>query len=278
MIVKRKIKVVQGNGTTNLLIQPTRGARVHGFLLGCTYSGGTNTAAALATALTNVVAKRGNVRKWELTGTQLNDFLLLHGQGFTGLPNTKTMVQIPFAPRWMFDSVASALAWNPADGQGDISVEITSSTALTVVAYELIDFDLNAPSAGMLTLEVINPSVGGVQSVIEQPVIRAVGDAVQISVYPDSGASNEITPCGFMYGRDNQYAHENLTSTENDEELESYGKTPAASGRTANIYDLLFVTKSDLTQAIPLRGGCKLDIQAGSSMSGTSKVLIARIE
>jgi hypothetical protein len=252
-IFTRLIKGITGNGTGSIIITPTRGKRLHGLQTQLTYAGGTNTLAALMTALTEIRVKVGTVSKWRLTGTQLRDFVLLRGTtyDFNGLPNTGAQVTIPLAPEWFIDNVSDALAWNPALLGGDITIEIDSSASLTVVAYERVSDDLNAPSAGIITLEVIKPVAGGT-SFYTDTEFEPRGRLLQASIYPDSGGSQEITPASLLVGPDNAFAHEALTSAQNDECLERFTLTPAASGRTANIYDMVFVKADALSRAVDL--------------------------
>jgi hypothetical protein len=281
-IYRRKIKSISGNASTKIKITPTPGKRLFAVQAELTYAAGTNTLAALMTALTEIRVKVGTRVRWRLNGTQLRDFCLLHGTtyDFNGLPNTGAQVTIPLAPEWFMPDVQSFLAWNPATLGGDITIEIDSTATLTVTtAYEFVNDDLTAASIGILTLEVINPVAAGVAFYVEKEV-DPTGQLYLASFYPDSGGSNEITPCSLYLGRDDVFAHEQLTSAQNDETLERFGKTPAASGRTANVYDMLFVRDDGLGRAIDLGawGSAKFRPEAGSAMSGTMNILLARIE
>lgn len=280
-IYTRLIKAVTGNGTGSLKIDPTRGKRLHSLQAQLTYAGGTNTLAALMTALTEIRWMVGTKVRTRLNGTKLRDFMLLHGTtyDFNGLPNTGAQVTIPFAPEWFLDNVADSLAWNPAILGGDISVEIDSSASLTAVVYERISDDLDALSSGILTLEEIKPVAGGTAFFVEKEIdIR--GRLLSASIYPDTGATNEITPASLFLGGDDVYAHEALTSAQNDEELERYSLTPAASGRTANIYDIVPVKADALSRGWNLEawGKAKIKVEAGSAMSGTCSIILARLE
>lgn len=281
-IFTRKIKAISGNGSTKIKITPTPGKRLFGVQLNMTYAGGTNTLAALMTALTEIRVKVGTRVRWRVTGTQLRDFCLLRGTtyDFNGLPNTGAQVTIPLAPEWFLPNVQDLLAWNPIQLGGDITIEVDSSATLTITnAFERVNDNLQAPSAGIITLEAINPVAGGTAFFVEKE-IDPTGKLLSASIYPDSGASNEITPASLFVGRDDQYAHEGLTSAENDELLERFSLTPAASGRTANIYDMVFVKDDGLARAIDLDsyGVARLKVEAGSAMSGTCNILLARIE
>src|SRR5689334_4801302 len=104
----RKIKAPTGNGTTSLKITPTPGHRLHGILLDCINAVGTNTVAGWCTDCTEIRVKVGTRVRWRLNGTQLRDWLLLHGTTFdlTGTPNVNgTRVVLPLAPEWYLDNV-----------------------------------------------------------------------------------------------------------------------------------------------------------------------------
>ena len=281
-IYRRKIKSISGNASTKIKITPTPGKKLFGVQCELTYAGGTNTLAALMTALTEIRVKVGTRVRWRLNGTQLRDFCLLHGTtfDFNGLPNTGAQVTIPLSPEWFAPDVQTFLAWNPALLGGDITIEIDSTATLTVTsAYEFVNDDLTSPSLGIITLEVINPVAGGTAFFVEKE-LDPTGQLYLASIYPDSGGSNEITPASLYVGRDDAFAHETLTSAQNDETLERFTFTPAASGRSANVYDMVFVKDDGLGRAIDLGawGVAKLKIEAASAMSGTCAILLARIE
>jgi len=280
-IYTRLIKGVTNNGTGNPIITPTKGKRLHGLQLQLTYASGTNTLAALMTALTEIRVKVGSVPKWKLSGVQLRDFVMLHDStyDFNGLPNTGAQVTIPFAPEWYLDNVADSLAWNPALLGGDITVEIDSTASLTVVAYERVSNDLDAPSSGIITMEVIKPVAGGTAFYTDTEVDPR-GRLIQASIYPDSTNSNEITPASLVVGKDGQFAWEALTSAQNDESLERFGLTPSLTGRSANIYDMVFVKGDALSRAIDFDfwGRVRFKIEAAAAMAGTCNILLCRLE
>lgn len=283
-IYSRKIKSITGNGSGKIKITPTPGKRLYAVQFGYKYAGGTNTLAGAMTTLTELRVKVGSKVRWRLTGTQLRDFCLLRGTtfDFNGTPNDNNgcQVTVPLAPEWFLPNVQDALAWNPALLGGDITIEIDSTATVTITnAFERVNDDLTAPSAGILTLEVITPVAGGTAFYVEKE-IDITGSLVSASIYPDSGGSNEITPASLLVGPDDVFAHETLTSAENDEQLERASLTPAASGRTANVYDIVFVKDDGLGRALDLSawGSAKLKVEAGSAMSGTASITLARIE
>lgn len=278
-IYTRLIKGISGNGSGSIVIKASPDKRVFAFALQCTYAGGTNTLAALMTTLTEIRVKVGTGVKWRLNGTKLRDFVLLRGTtyDFNGLPNTGAQLTIPLAPEWFRAEVQDALAWNPRQLGGDISLEIDCSATLTVVPYEVVADNLDAPSAGIMTLEVVRPVAGGVSFFTNAEVERR-GLLLSASIYPDSGGSNEITPASLLLN--DVPAHEALTSAQNDEVLERKGLTPAASGRTANIYDIVAVKDDMLIRGYNLEAysTAKFKVEAGSAMSGTCDILLCRLE
>jgi hypothetical protein len=281
-IYTRRIKAIAGNGTTSVKITPSPGKRLHAMQVQMTYAGGTNTLAALMTALTEIRLKVGTKVRTRLAGTALRDFMLLHGTtyDFNGVPNTGAQVTMPFAFEWFLDNVADALAWNPALLGGDITVEIDCSAALTVDVLERISDDLNAPSAGIITLETIKPVAGGLAFFVDKE-IELTGRLLSASIYASTGAATtEISAASLFIGKDDAYAHEALTAVQNDEQLERASLTPAASGRNAYVYDMVFVKADMLSRGIDLaaHGAAKLKVECGGSMSGTCDIVLARLE
>lgn len=279
-IYERLIKTITGNGSQQLKIEPSKQMRLFAILLTITYAGGTNTLAALMTALKEIRYKVGTQVLCRFTGTALRDWLLLHGTqyDFNGLPNTGAQVTLPFAPEFFTDIINDALAWNPELLGGDITIEIDTTTNVTVTAFERVSEDLNARSAGVLTYEIIKPVAGGTLFYTGKE-LELRGRLLAASIYPDSTNSNEITPAGMLLEND-VFAHEDLTSAQNDESLERFGMTPSASGRSANIYDMVFVKNDMLARGIDLpgHGKCRLKIQAAAAMAGTCDILLVRLE
>ncbi|HYG23379.1 MAG TPA: hypothetical protein VEH04_11400 [Verrucomicrobiae bacterium] len=279
-IYTRKIKAIAGNGTTSLKIRPSEGKRVHGMQLQLIVTLGTDTLAALCAALTIRVLV-GTTEKWKLTGTKLRDFCLLRGTtyDFDGTPSTGCQITLPFAPEWFLDNVADALAWNPRRLGDAITVEVDCSAAMNATVFERISDDLDAPSAGILTLEVINPIAGGTNFVVDDE-IDVKGRLLQASIYPDSTNNREITPVSVFLGTDDVVAIDDVTSAQNDEALARFGMTPAPTGRTANIFDAVFVKSDALVRGIDIAswGRIKIKVGAAAAMSGTCDILLVRLE
>jgi len=163
---------------------------------------------------------------------------------------------------------------------GPITVELDSTASLTVIARESVSDDLNAPSAGVITLQVIRPPAGSTEFSVLEPVLSAHGKLMQASIYPDTTNANEITPASLQLGAAKVFAHEALTSAENDEQLERMSLTPAASGRSTNIYDIVSVKGDDLSRAWDLDawGAAIIKVGAGAAMAGVVPIVLARLE
>ncbi len=283
-----RVKQVIGNGTASHKIQFTPNKRVFGVQAELVFPSGTSydTMAECMTHITAIRPVVGSKNIWgdKITGTIYRDFNLLRGTAYDFNINTGTntvQLTIMFAPDWFFETVQDLLALNPKRLGAPITLEIdfTAGIAVTGTYWEFTDDNLDALSAGYLTLEVIKPKAAGTEFVVGQPELRAEGGLISASIYPDSGASNEITPVSFQVGANKAYIHENVSSVQNDEELERRGLTPAASGRTANIYDYVPVKGDYLDRAVDLGGYVQswLTIGAASAMSGTCNILLARL-
>lgn len=290
-IFRPKIKQVIGNGTSAHKLQFTPGKRVHGAQFGLQFPAGTSydTLAEDVPLITAIRLMAGTRNLWEgINGTKLRDFLLLFGTKFdfnmstTGSVNS-VLLTLPFAPEWFIESVQDTLALNPARLGAPLSLEIDfNAVAVTTTAWEFIDDNLNAPSNGYIDLRLLKTKAAGTEFVVGQPELKAEGQLLCASIYPDSGNSREIGGVGsgvsFQVGGDKRFVHENVNSEQNDEELERKGLTPAASGRSSNIYDFVPVKGDSLNRAVNLDGiQSWLTIGAASAMDGTCDIVVARL-
>ena len=287
-VYRNRVKQVVGNGTANHKIAFTPDKRVFGCQVDLVFPSGTSYD-TMAECMTNILAIRplvGSKNIWgdKLTGTLYRDANLLHGTTYDFNINTGTntvQLTLMFAPEWFIETVQDLLALNPKLLGAPISLELdfTSGIAVTSTVWEFISDDLDAPSVGFLAFEVIKPKAAGTEFVVAQPEFKSIGALLAASIYADSGASNEITPVSFQVGTNKRFAHENVSSAQNDEELERKGLTPAASGRTANIYDFVPVKGDSINRAIDLAaaGQSFFTIGAASAMSGTSTIVLARL-
>jgi hypothetical protein len=277
-VYQRKIKVITGNSTGAVKIEPTSNKRLHGVPLNIVFSA-LNTLSAQLAALTFRIKTGTKIRR-EVTGTELHDYCVLNGAGHAFSNSTTTLTaHIPFAEEWFLDNIGNGLAWNPAI-VGPISIEIVASSGtITVTAWEQVSDDLDAPSFGILTWEVIRPT--SATTMVFSKEIEPRGALVQATIYDDAG-TNAATQAALMVGPDNAYAFEDVTVAENNDRNERFGLLTGTAATTATrsdatIYDMVFVRGDSLANAIPLTGGAKMDIRAAAA-SGTRSILLVRLE
>jgi hypothetical protein len=293
-IYTRRIKAITGNGTGSVRITPTPGKRLHGVGINLTWASGVSTSGDTLieqlAAITEIRVLVGSNVKRRISATDLRDYMLLNGAtyDFDAVSTYVAQMYIPFAEDWFIASVADALAWNPVLLGGPISIELdvtalNTSYLPTVVAYERVSNDLDAPSAGIITWETLSVVAGGTSFFVESNVFKARGRLIQATIYPSSGAATTaITPVSLFVGKDDVLAHEGLAAGENDDLLGRAGLTPRNTSRItyAYNYDLVFVRGDALSHGIDLDsyGTCKLKVEAGGAMSGTCKIVVARLE
>jgi len=296
-IYTRRIKAITGNGTGSVKITPSPGKRLHGVGLSCAWASGVSTAGDTVleqtAAITEIRVLVGSRVRRRLSGQQLRDYLLLNGATYDFDATSTYVMQayIPFAEEWFTGAVPDLLAWNPALLGGPITIELdiavlNTSYYPTITAYERVSDDLGAPSAGIITWEVLNTVAGGTAFYVEGNVLKPIGRLIQATIYPSSGATTTaIEPVSLFVGNSDLLAHEALTAAENDDLLGRSGLTPRNTSRGnaaayAYMYDLVFVRGDALSQAIDLQswGTCRLKIEAGSAMTGTCKIVVARLE
>lgn len=305
-IYTRQIKAITGNGTPQVKITPSPGKRLHGLLLNLAWASGVSTSGdTIAEQLDAIRSLRVLVgstvrRRIETTtinsvvhsaGDLLRDYMILNGTTHdfevyvVNGGNYGAQIYIPFAEDWFVANVADALAWNPALLGGPITVEIdfaalNSSYYPTLTVFERVSDDLDAPSAGIITWDYLTPQASGTSFFVEKEQLKPKGRLVQLSIYPDTTSANEISAATLYVGGDDRLAWEGLTSAQNDDLLGRSGLTPAASGRSSNIYDMVFVRGDALSHALDLDrwGACKLKIEAASAMAGTCSLFVARLE
>lgn len=282
-VLTRKILALTGNGTNGVKIEFTPNKRVHKLTMRITFAATTltevDTLAEQLAALT-IKVKTGTKTRRELNGTQLRDYCLLNGtiHDFDAVSTYVAIITIPFAEDWFFASVADALAWNPAR-VGPISVELSLATAsggntMNIVAYESVSDDLDADSAGIITWEYL--TLNAATQLVFTKEVEPRGRLIQATIYPDTG-SNATTQAALMVGPDNAYAWQDVPVAENADYLGRAGLTPSASGRTASLYDMVFVRGDALAHSVSLLAGAKFDIRSGAA-SGANKIVLARLE
>jgi hypothetical protein len=276
-IQARVVKNVAASKT--VLIELPVGPRYHYVAIQHGYASGTNTIAAAATNVNEVrVKKDGRVQR-TVSGTQLRDMNILNGTAYdcTGLPNTAPGVAFPifFAEPWRQDEVdQDALAWPTSGWQTfQIEVDLAAAGTPTLVAWAVVDNFVPKTQPGLV--KWIRQSIAASGTKFDE-LIEKRDWLQQISLYPDSGGSNAPTQVDFR--RNGEILHE-LTSSANTALITNYGMTPAASGRTANIYDLVIDHDGLLGSAVSLDGArdATISVYAGGAMSGTTIALIQRL-
>lgn len=263
-----------------VLIDLPVGKRYHRLILEHGYSSGTNTAAAAATNITEVRVKANGRIQRRFSGTQLRDLNLLNGTqyDFQGVPNTAPGVAIPifFAEPWRIDARdRDALAW-PTFGWDTFQVEVDLGAASTptLVCSAIVD-NFQPQSASLLVKQFPQSfSAGGTS--VDIATIDRRDFLQQISFYPDSGGSNAATRVTMRLN--GEILHE-LTASANKSLLVNSEITPAASGRTSNVYDMVLDHDDLLGSAVSLNGARDLTftVEAGSAMSGTITAMVQRL-
>lgn len=285
MAEKRKIQLagissVAASGTALLEI-PLSWGRMHYLVLHHGYTAGTNTVAAAATNITEIrVIVNGTVIR-TVSGTQLRDMNILNGTAYdcTGVPNTAPGVSFPiyFAEPWRKDARdMDALAW-PSSPMNSFKVEIVLGAASTptIKAYAVVD-DVAIPGTPLYCKWIRQP-FNASSTEFDITTIDRRGFLQQISLYPDSGGSQTATET--QVKRNGIIIHEFVTAA-NTALLTNFGMTPAASGRTSGITDIVFDHDDLLGSSINLDGSRDLivKVKSASAMSGTITGIIQRLE
>jgi hypothetical protein len=281
-MVKRRIQlrnVSNVAASKTALIEIPCGPRYHYIVLEHGYSSGTNTIAAAATNISEVRVKLNGRIQRIYSGTQLRDLNLLYGTAFDcqGVPNTAPGVSFPlyFSEPWREDPKdRDALAWQTKGFQSfQVEIDLGAATSPTLVAHAAID-EFDAGTVGIVKHLRQSFAAAGTSFDISQLDRRDWYQ--QISLYPDSGGSN--APSKVTLRKDGVILHE-LTASSNKALLLNNQMTPAASGRTANVYDLVLDHDDLLGSAVPADGSrdMTLTVEAASAMSGTTVAIIQRL-
>lgn len=257
------------------------GPRYHTIILEHGYASGTNTVAAAMANITEIRVLVNDRVQRVFSGVQLRDLNILNGVAFDcqGVPNTAPGVSLPifFAEPWRKDSASQdALAWVTRDFKSfRIEVDLAAASTPTLVASAVID--QFQPAAGVTPLYVTmrRQQVAAAGTSFDITTIDKKNLLQQISLYPDSGGSNAATIVTVR--RDGQIVRE-LTKSANFAMLTNNDMTPTASGRTSNLFDLVF-DHDDLLNSSLLLNGAKeftLTVEAASAMSGTVTFIVQR--
>ena len=226
------------------LIDLPCGQRYHYIVLQHGFAAGTNTIAATATNISQIRVLVNSRVQRTMSGTELRDANLLNGTQYdavTGeVPNTSPGVSFPifFNEPWR-ESPADmdALAWASAGWQTfQLQVDLGAASTPTLVGYAVVDDYV--PTAGTVPgiVKWIRSSIAASGTSFDIPTLDRRDWLQQISFYPDSGGSNAATQVTFK--RNGVILHE-LTGAANRALLCNHTMYPAASGRTANLYDMV---------------------------------------
>jgi len=262
------------------LIEVPRLGRIHAVILEHGYASGTNTIAAAATNIAGVrVNVNGRTQRKYGSGTELRDDNLLRGTAYdcVGVPNTAPGVSFPilFAEPWRMDEAdQDRLAWEAREFDSfQIEVDLGAASTPTLVASVVYSPD-RVQSPGVVTVDRISIPASGTSFDYNQ--LSNLDWLQAISLYMDSGGSNPTTQVDLR--ADGTLIRE-LTNSANKALLQNSGLTPAASGRTASIYDVVLDHDDVLNSALDTRNvkSTNLTIAAGSAMSGTIVALVRRL-
>jgi len=263
---------------TALITLPV-GPRYHQLILLHGYSGGTNTVAAAAANILDIRVKVNGRIQRQVSGTQLRDMNLLNGAAYdcTGLPNTSPGVSFPIflAEPWRKDARdQDAMAW-PTDGWDTFQVEVDLGAAATptLEAWAVVDDFVPPKDAERAICKWLRQSWPAAGTQVDISTLDRRDWLTQISLYPAGVAASKVTM------RLNGLILHELTKPANDALLLTNGMLPNATGRTANIYDLVADHDDLLGSAVNLNGSrdLTLTVESASAMSGTLTAIIQRI-
>lgn len=267
------------------LIDIPVGPRYHTIILEHGYAAGTNTVAAAMSNITEVRILVNDRVQRVFSGTQLRDLNILNGTTFDcqGVPNTAPGVSLPiyFAEPWRKDSASQdALAWQSRNFKSfRIEVDLSTASTPTLVASAVIDDFVARDTTGKeiepLFVTMRRQQVAAAGTSFDITTIDKRGLLQQISLYPDSGASQAATIVTVR--RDGDIVRE-LTKSANFALLTNNDMTPTASGRSSNIYDLVFDHDDLINSSLNLSGVKEftLTVEAASAMSGNMTFIVQR--
>lgn len=264
------------------------------------YAAGTNTiAGAMANLLTVRIKVNGHIQRIFGSGTaggsnqggvELRDFNLLNCENgivpydCLGLPNTAPGVTIPifFAEPWRDSPIdREALAWPSSLWQSfQIEVDLGAAATPTLTAFAIIDA-AQAPSGGPFIAKVYRQQFGIAGTQQDFPGIDRRDYLTQVSLYPDSGSSQQTSEVDVRF---NSQIIDEFTTSVRNAALINRGMSPTATGRTANMTDVILehdesLSNNVLASALNLNGASDmtLTVKAANAMSGTIIALIEKI-
>lgn len=256
------------------------GPRYHGIWLEHGYASGTNTVAAAATNVAEIRVKVNGTVERVVSGTQLRDLLLLYGTAYDslGVPNTAPGVSffIPFAEPWReLREEGDSLAWATSTWSTlQVEVDLGAASTPTLVASAVIDALPGDDQQGII--KWIRSSVAASGTSFDIPTIDRKDWMSKIHLYPDSGGSNATSKVTVRLN--SQILHEHTFSA-NKAVLTNHNFTPAASGRTASVTDIVFDHDDFIGSMLGLDGSrdFSLTVEAASTMSGTITYILQKL-
>jgi hypothetical protein len=284
MKYKIPLRDISGGGTVAQTLNCPIGPTYRQLLIQQYYAGGTNTIAGAATNIREIRMLLNNRVQRKFSGTQLRDLNLFNGTQYDcvagEVPNTAPGVTFPIflAEPFRKDLEAQEFGkWYTAGLYANMQIEVDLVNAATLTCWAWVD-DSKWKGTNPPMITKILPAVipaGGTK--FDYTMVEQSGFLTQLSLYPDSGASNPITPLTVFKG--NAKAYDAVTTTSNRATLIQHDMVPGATGRTASIYDAVFDLNDDISEAIPLNPtrDVQLVIEAGGAMSGTVTAIVQRI-
>lgn len=301
-MVKSKVQlrnVVNVAANKTVLIDLPIGPRYHYIQIQHGYSSGTN---SIAGAQANILAIRikvnGTIQRVfgsdvssgsNQGGVELRDYNLLNcpngsaNYDMTGVPNTAPGVTIPifFAEPWRdTPQDREALAW-PSSGWASLQIEIDLGAASTPTLTAFAYIDASPAPANLMIAKVYRQqfAIAGTAQDIAQITRRDY--LTQITLYPDSGSSQQTTEVDVRF---NSQVIDELTTPVRIAALQNRNMSPAPSGRSSNLTDIVIehdesLTNNLLAGALNLNGSADftLTVKAASAMSGSLVALVEKI-
>ncbi len=281
MPTKRKIRLnnissipAAGAAGVALIDVPLSFGRCHEihFQLG-TASGATATLAAAVALVTEIrVILNGTVVR-TMSGAELRDQNVLNGSTYdmTGLPQVGAGVDFPifFAEPSRKDvRDQDSLAWS-SKPMNSFKVEIALASnviALTLQAFAVVDdVILDKPSSEILFVKWIRQTFNGGSTETDVTTIDRRGFIQQVTLYPASQALTEV-----IVKKDGLIISE-LKRTQNDSLLAHHGMlTVGATGRIANVWDVVFDHDDLLGSSLDMRGSRDFIITAKCAVANAS--------
>ena len=271
--------------STTVIIDLPIGPRYHSVTLEHGYASGTNTIAAAATNIAGIRVKVNNKVQRNFApdsarsgGTVLRDFNLLNGTGYDclGVPNTAPGVSFPifFAEPWRTNPRdKDAMAWSSSGWRSfQIEVDLLTASTPTLVAAAVVD---DLVIADPQILKVFRQGITAAGTSFDTGIVDRRDFLEAIQLYPDTGASQAAT---IVTLRKNGDILRELSKSANLALNTNSGMTPAASGRSSNIYDIVLDHDDLLGSSVPLEDvrTMTLTIEAASAMSGTISAFLSR--